>query len=55
VRPRGLHTFSPDALRPKLAERSKANDPLGRYRVVMAEPEADTFRREPLSAAFVPR
>ena len=45
----------PDALRPKLAEWNKANDPLGRYRVVMAEPEADTFRREPLSAAFVPR
>jgi hypothetical protein len=45
----------PDALRPKLAEWNKGNDPLGRYRVVMAEPEADTFRREPLSAAFVPR
>jgi formylmethanofuran dehydrogenase subunit E len=45
----------PDALRPKLAEWNKANDPLGRYRVVMAEPEAGVFSREPLSAAFVPR
>jgi formylmethanofuran dehydrogenase subunit E len=51
----GLRYAIPDALRPKLAEWNKANDPLGRYRVVMAEPEADTFRREPLSAAFVPR
>jgi hypothetical protein len=42
-------------LRPKLAEWNKANDPIGRYRAVMAEPEADTFRREPPSAAFVPR
>jgi hypothetical protein len=33
----------------------EANDPLGRYRVVMAEPEASVFSREPLSAAFVPR
>jgi hypothetical protein len=41
--------------RTRLAEWNKANDPLGRYRVVMAEPEAGTFRREPLSAAFVPR
>jgi formylmethanofuran dehydrogenase subunit E len=51
----GLRYAIPDALRPKLAEWNKANDPIGRYRAVMAEPEADTFRREPLSAAFVPR
>jgi hypothetical protein len=40
---------------PKLARWNKANDPLGRYRVVMAEPEGSVFTREPLSAAFVPR
>jgi hypothetical protein len=40
---------------PLLAEWNKANDPLGRYRVVMAEPEEVVFRRESLSAAFVPR
>ena len=51
----GLRYAIPDALRPKLAEWNKANDPLGRYRVVMAEPEESAFRREPLSAAFVPR
>ena len=51
----GLRYTIPDALRPKLAEWNKANDPLGRYRVVMAEPEESVFRREPLSAAFVPR
>jgi formylmethanofuran dehydrogenase subunit E len=45
----------PDALRPKLAEWNKANDPLGRYRVVMAEPEEKTFAREALSPSFVPR
>jgi formylmethanofuran dehydrogenase subunit E len=45
----------PDALRPKLAEWNKANDPLGRYRVVMAEPEDNVFRREALSPTFVPR
>jgi hypothetical protein len=45
----------PDALRPKLAERNKANDPLGRYGVVMAEPEEKTFAREALSPSFVPR
>lgn len=37
----------PDALRPKLAEWNKANDPVGRYRVVMAEPEANVFMRGP--------
>lgn len=45
----------PDSLRPKLAEWNKANDPLGRYRVVMAEPEANVFAREALSRTFVPR
>jgi formylmethanofuran dehydrogenase subunit E len=45
----------PDALRPKLAEWNKANDPLGRYRVVMAEPEEKTFAREALSPSVVPR
>lgn len=45
----------PDALRPKLAEWNKAHDPLGRYRVVMAEPEANVFAREALSRTFVPR
>jgi formylmethanofuran dehydrogenase subunit E len=45
----------PDALRPKLAEWNKANDPLGRYRVVMAEPEPNVFAREALSRTFVPR
>jgi formylmethanofuran dehydrogenase subunit E len=45
----------PDALRPKLAEWNKANDPLGRYRVVMAEPEVNVFAREALSRTFVPR
>jgi formylmethanofuran dehydrogenase subunit E len=45
----------PDALRPKLAEWNKANDPLGRYRVVMAEPETNVFAREALSRTFVPR
>jgi formylmethanofuran dehydrogenase subunit E len=38
----------PDALRPKLAEWNKSNDPLGRYRVVMAEPEERVFSRERL-------
>lgn len=37
----------PDGLRPKLAEWNKANDPVGRYRVVMAEPEANLFTRGP--------
>lgn len=37
----------PDALRPKLAEWNKANHPVGRYRVVMAEPEANVFIRAP--------
>jgi formylmethanofuran dehydrogenase subunit E len=45
----------PDALRPRLAEWNKAHDPLGRYRVVMAEPEENVFRREALSPTFVPR
>jgi formylmethanofuran dehydrogenase subunit E len=45
----------PDTLRPKLAEWNKANDPLGRYRVVMAEPDASLFAREALSRTFVPR
>ncbi len=45
----------PDTLRPRLAEWNKANDPLGRYRVVMAEPEASVFAREALSRTFVPR
>jgi formylmethanofuran dehydrogenase subunit E len=51
----GLRYAIPDALRPKLAEWNKANDPLGRYRVVMAEPEEKTFAREALSPSFVPR
>jgi formylmethanofuran dehydrogenase subunit E len=51
----GIRYTIPDALRPKLAEWNKANDPLGRYRVVMAEPEENVFRREALSATFVPR
>ena len=51
----GLRYVIPDALRPKLAEWNKANDPLGRYRVVMAEPEEKTFAREALSPTFVPR
>ena len=37
----------PDALREKLAEWNKANDPVGRFRVVMAEPEASLFVRGP--------
>jgi formylmethanofuran dehydrogenase subunit E len=45
----------PDALRPRLAEWNKANDPLGRYRAVMAEPEGSVFAREGLSRTFVPR
>jgi formylmethanofuran dehydrogenase subunit E len=45
----------PDALRPKLAEWNKANDPLGRYRVVMAEPEENVFRRETLPLTSMPR
>jgi hypothetical protein len=44
-----------DSLRPRLAEWNKANDPLGRYRVVMAEPDARLFAREALSRTFVPR
>jgi formylmethanofuran dehydrogenase subunit E len=43
----GLRYAIPDALRPKLAEWNKANDRVGRYRVVMAEPEANVFMREP--------
>lgn len=50
---RALRYTVADALRPKLAEWNKSNDPLGRYRVVMAEPEA--FKREALSPSFVPR
>jgi hypothetical protein len=45
----------PDALCPKLAEWNKGHNPLGRYRAVMTEPEENVFRREALSAAFVPR
>ena len=51
----GVRYTIPDALRPKLAEWNKANDPLGRYRVVMAEPDANVFVRETLSRTFVPR
>jgi formylmethanofuran dehydrogenase subunit E len=51
----GIRYTIPDALRPKLAEWNKANDPLGRYRIVMAEPEENVFRREALSPTFVPR
>jgi formylmethanofuran dehydrogenase subunit E len=51
----GIRYTIPDALRPKLAEWNKANDPLGRYRIVMAEPEEAVFRREALLATFVPR
>jgi formylmethanofuran dehydrogenase subunit E len=51
----GVRYAIPDTLRPKLAEWNKANDPLGRYRVVMAEPEEKTFAREALSPSFVPR
>jgi hypothetical protein len=45
----------PDSLRPRLADWNKANDPLGRYYLVMAEPEENVFRRETLSPTFVPR
>lgn len=51
----GVRYAIPDALRPRLAEWNKANDPLGRYRVVMAEPEGSVFTREALSRTFVPR
>jgi formylmethanofuran dehydrogenase subunit E len=51
----GIRYTIPDALRPKLAEWNKANGPLGRYRIVMAEPEGNVFRREALSPTFVPR
>lgn len=46
---RTLRYTIPDGLRAKLAEWNKANDPLGRYRVVMAEPEDNVFRREMLA------
>jgi formylmethanofuran dehydrogenase subunit E len=51
----GLRYPIPDALRPRLAEWNKANEPLGRYRVVMAEPEERVFKREALAPGFVPR
>jgi len=47
----GLRYTLPDSLRPRLAQWNKAHDPVGRYRVVMAEPEANLFTRDPAPPA----
>ena len=52
---RGLRYAVPDSLRAKLAEWNKANDPMGRWKVVTAAPEAQLFVREALPAAAPPK
>ena len=52
---RALRYTVPDTLRARLADWNKANDPPGRWAVVMAEPEAQLYAREVLTPTFVPK
>jgi formylmethanofuran dehydrogenase subunit E len=52
---RALRYSVPDALRSRLGEWNKANDPPGRWTAVMASPESQVFAREVLGASFVPK
>jgi FmdE, Molybdenum formylmethanofuran dehydrogenase operon len=52
---RALRYTVPDGLRAKLADWNKGNDPMGRWKVVMAAPEAQLYAREVLSPTFVPK